>query len=147
VLDWPTRGAASDTAIVAIEEARGATGWQAASARVRVGLPLAPAVGKGDRIEVRGRFEATERVALVGFREYLLRQGLHGQFWGRQSRVLVVGTRAGPDAWRALGLTALEERLRRHIPGAEGALVTGVLLGDDNFLPPQTKQAFAATST
>jgi len=147
VLDWPTRGAASDTALVAVEEARTATGWQAASARMRVTLPLAPTVGKGDRIEVTGRFEATEPITLVGFREYLLRQGLHGQFYGRQGRVLAVGPRAGPDAWRALGLTALEERLRLHIPGAEGALVTGVLLGDDNFLPPQTRLAFSRTST
>jgi len=147
VLDWPTRGAASDTALLAIEEVRTGTGWGAASARVRVTLPLAPTVGKGDRVEVSGRFEATGQIALVGFRDYLLRQELHGQFWGRQSHVLARGTRAGPDAWRALGLTTLEERLRRHIPGAEGALVTGVLLGDDHFLPPQTKTAFAATST
>jgi len=147
VLDWPTRGAASDTALVAVEEARVATGWQAASARVRVTLPLAPTIGKGDRIETSGRFEVTERIALVGFREYLLRQRLHGQFQGRQSRVLAVGPRAGPDAWRALGLTALVERLRLHIPGAEGALVTGVLLGDDNFLPIHTQAAFTRTST
>jgi competence protein ComEC len=147
VLDWPTRGAAADTALVAVEEARTATGWQSATARVRVALPLAPTVGKGDRIEVSGRFEATTQITLVGFREYLLRQGLHGQFSGRQSRVLAVGLRTGPAAWRALGLTALEERLRRNIPGAEGALVAGVLLGDDNYLPTQTKAAFAATST
>jgi len=147
VLDWPTRGAMSDSASVAIEEARTATGWQPASARVRVALPLAPTVGQGDRIEVSGHFEATEQIAPIGFRDYLRRQGLHGQFSGRQSRVLASGPRTGPGAWRALGLTALEERLRRHIPGAEGALVAGVLLGDDNFLPTQTRVAFAATST
>ena len=147
VLDWPTRGAQNDTAQVAVDEARAGSGWNPARARVRVTLPLAPAVGKGDRIEVSGRFEVTERITLVGFREYLARQGLHGQFTGRQSRILAVGTRAGPDAWRVLGLATLEERLRLHIPGAEGALVTGVLLGDDNYLPPSTQAAFTRTST
>ena len=147
VLDWPTRGAASDTALVAVDQARVGSSWSPASARVRVTLPLTPAVGKGDRIETSGRFEATEQITLVGFRDYLLRQGLHGQFQGRQSHILAVGLRAGPDTWRALGLATLEERLRLHIPGAEGALVTGVLLGDDNFLPIHTQAAFTRTST
>ena len=147
VLDWPMRGAGADTAIVAVDEARVGARWAAASAHVRVTLPRTPAVGKGDRIEVGGHFEATEQVALVGFRDYLRRQGLQGQLQGKQSRILAVGPRVGPDAWRALGLTTVEERLRLHIPGAEGALVAGVLLGNARFLPPSTQAAFTRTST
>lgn len=147
VLSWPTRGANSDTALVAVEEARTAAGWQGATGKVRVALPLAPSVGQGDRIEVIGRFEATAQIALVGFREMLARQGIHGQFWGRSSRIFTTGTRQGTEAWRVPGLTALEERLRRYIPGAEGALTTGILLGDAHFLPAAGRAAFAATST
>lgn len=147
VLDWPTRGADDDTALVAVEEARTVAGWQGATGKARVALPLAPAVGQGDRVEVSGRFEATAQIAPVGFREMLARQGLHGQFWGRSSRILAIGTRGGADAWRVARLTSLEERLRRYIPGAEGALTTGVLLGDAHFLPEADRAAFVATST
>lgn len=147
VRDWPIRGSSADTAIVAVDAMRVADGWYEGTALLRVELPLAPAVGRGDRIEVYGGYRPTATIDLVSFRDFLARQGIHGQFRGYSSRIIAVGGRDGLSSWRAEQLTALEERLRRHIPGAEGALTTGILLGDDRLLPLPTQRAFASTGT
>lgn len=147
VRDWPIRGSSADTALVAVDAVRVGEGWQGGTALMRVELPLAPAVGSGDRVEVYGDFCPTATIELATFRDFLARQGLHGQFRGYSSRVVAVGGRGDLSSRRAAGLTALEEHLRRHIPGAEGALTTGILLGDDRLLPRSTQRAFANTGT
>lgn len=147
VVEWPTRGDRSDTAIVAVEEARVGPTWHAASARVRADLPLAPAVWRGDRLELQGYYRPTGEIDLAGFRSWLEQRDVHGQFRAFSSRVLVADKREGLAAWRFGALGDVEERLRRHIPGAEGALATGILLGDDHLLPEATRDAFDATST
>ena len=147
VRDWPIRGSSADTAIVVVEAARVGERWQEGTALLRVELPLAPAVGRGDRVEVYGIYRPTPMIDLRSFREFLARQGLHGQFVGYSGRVIAVGGRGDLSSWRAEKLTALEENLRRHIPGAEGALATGVLLGDDRLLPGTARKAFVDTST
>jgi competence protein ComEC len=147
VLDWPVRGAESDTAVVAVEAVRIADAWQGGEARLRVDLPLAPAVGRGDQVEVYGNYRPTEAITLTSFRDSLARQGLQGQFQGYSSRIRDTGRRDDLATWRVVKLAALEEALRRHVPGAEGALVTGVLLGDARLLPDATRAAFSTTST
>lgn len=147
VLNWPTSGDRSDTAVVAVEAVRIGGAWRGGTARMRVELPLAPTIGRDDQIEVYGDYRPAETIALVGFRASLLRQGLHGQFRGYSSRIVATGARDNLATWRVVKLAALEETIRRHVPGAEGALVTGVLLGDDRLLPSDTRAAFANTST
>jgi competence protein ComEC len=147
VRDWPIRGSGADTAIIAVEAARVGDRWQGGSALMRAELPLAPSVGRGDRVEVYGVYRPTATIDLISFREFLARQGIHGQFRGYSSRVVAVGARGTLSSWRAAQLAALEERLRRHIPGAEAALTTGILLGDDRLLPTTTRKAFTDTGT
>lgn len=147
VRDWPIRGDRADTAIIAVETVRVADGWSEGTALLRVELSPAPAVGRGDRVEVRGYYRSTGTIELAGFRSYLERQGLHGQFRGSGTTIVAVGGRGDLATWRARQLAALEADLRRHIPGAEGALTTGVLLGDDRLLPPATRAAFTSTGT
>jgi competence protein ComEC len=147
VVEWPERGARSDTAIVAVEEARVGETWHPARARVRVDLPLAPAAWRGDRLELVGSYRPAEEIDPPGFRDWLRHRQLHGQFNAFASRVLVLGERESVAARRFAALGDVEERLRRQIPGAEGALATGILLGDDNLLPEATRDAFDATST
>jgi competence protein ComEC len=147
VADWPVRGDRSDTAIVAVEEARVGDTWYPASARVRVDLPLAPAAWRGDRLELTGYYRSLEQIDLPSFRDWLAQRQLHGQFRAFSSRVLAAGDRGDIASRRFALLGNVEERLRRAIPGAEGALATGILLGDDNLLPKATRDAFNATST
>lgn len=147
VRDWPIRGSSADTAIVAVEAVRTDDRWQGGVALMRVELPLAPAVGRGDRIEVYGVYRPTATIDLASFRDFLARQGIHGQFRGYSSRIVAVGGRDDLSSWHIAQRTALQEHLRRHIPGAEGALTTGILLGDDRLLPDSTRYAFVNTST
>ena len=147
VIDWPERGDRRDEAIVAVEAARVGTDWQPASARVRADVPLAPTVGRGDQLELYGYYRPTGEIDLPGFRQWLEQRDLHGHFQASASRVLATGERTSIGARRFALLGDVEGRLRRHIPGAEGALATGILLGDDSLLPRQTRDAFDATST
>ena len=147
VVEWPRRGDRSDTAIVAVEEVRVGGVWRGATARVRADLPLAPLVGNGDRVELYGYYRATEALDPPSFRSWLAVRGLHGQFRAFTARIVAVGERESAGAWRFAALHDVEERLRRHIPGAEGALATGVFLGDAHLLPRTTRDAFDATST
>lgn len=147
VTDWPQRGDRSDAAIVAIEAVRIGDTWRPAAARVRADLPLAPVVGRGDRLELYGYYRPAAQIDLPGFRRWLEQRGLHGVFRANTARILDAGERTSFDARRFALLGDVEERLRRHIPGAEGALATGILLGDDNLLPKTARDAFDATST
>lgn len=147
VADWPARGDRGDTAIVAVAAVRIDGTWRDAGARVRADLPTAPQVWRGDRVELYGYYRPTGAIDPPGFRDWLARRGLAGQFRAFGARVSEEGERASPGARRFAALHDLEGRLRRHIPGAEGALATGVLLGDDRLLPKGTRDAFDATST
>ena len=144
---WPIRGDRSDTAIIAVDAVRVGEHWAAGTALVRAELPPAPAVGNGDRVEVSGDYRPTAAIELSGFRSFLERQGLHGQFRGYRSQIVSSGERNDLAAWRATSLAAREVDLRRHIPGAEGALASGVLFGDDRLLPLATRGAFKGTGT
>ncbi len=147
VVEWPTRGDRSDAVIVAVAEIRVAGAWRVADAQIRADLPLAPRVGNGDQVELYGYYRATGEIDLPGFRGWLERRGLEGQFRAFTTRIVATGERGDIGARRFAALVDVEERLRRHIPGAEGALVTGVFLGDDHLLPKATRDAFEATST
>lgn len=147
VADWPARGDRGDVATVAVTEVRIAGEWRGGAALVRADLPPAPAVGRGDLVELFGYYRPVAAIPQAGFRTSLERRGQHGQFRAFTARVLETGSRDDPGARRVAALTAVEGVLRRHIPGAEGALVTGILLGDDHLLPRADRDAFDATST
>lgn len=114
---------------------------------MRAEVPPAPVIGRGDRVEMYGYYRPAAAIPQAGFRASLERRGQHGQFRAFSARVLTTGARDDLSAWRVAQLSVVEERLRRHVPGAEGALVTGILLGDDHLLPRADREAFAATST
>lgn len=147
VVDWPERGDRTDTVTLAVNEARVGATWYPASALVRADLPLAPAAWRGDRLELAGAYRPLAKIELISFRNWLEQRQLHGQFLAYNSRVLALGERGDAGSRRFALLVNVEERLRRAIPGAEGALATGILLGDDNLLPKATRDAFNATST
>ncbi len=147
VQGWPIRGDGGDTAVVAVDAVRVADRWSAGTAVVQVDLPFAPAVGSGDQIEVAGSYRAREQMTLPTWRDYLTRQGIHGQFRAYNTQIVAQGPRDTVLARKEALLIAIEERLRRDIPGAEGALTTSVLFGDDRLLPPATRQAFVRTGT
>lgn len=147
VVGWPERANRGDRAALAVEEVRIAGRWQGAAARVRAEAPLYPALGAGDYVELWGYYRPVEAITLAGFRDYLRRRGFHGQFRGFRARILAAGARDDAETRRVATVARVEERLRRHIPQPEAALVTGVLLGNDNLLPKGQRDAFNATGT
>ena len=147
VVDWPERGNRNDRAMVAIDAVRVAGEWRGATARARADVPLQPAIGRGDRVELYGYYRPAEAIPLAGFRASLQRRGLHGQFRAFGASVVARGERDGLGARRVAGLDRLEESIRRRVPQPEAALVTGILLGDDGRLPKEQRQAFERTNT
>jgi competence protein ComEC len=147
VLDWPEQGNSGVTATIALDAVRIGDTWQGGTARVRADLPFAPAVARGDRVELTGYYRPAATIGLPGMRASLVRQGLHGQFRAFSVRLLASGQPPDLDLWRIASREALKERIRRVVPAPEAGLVTGVLLGDDTLLTGSERAAFTATNT
>jgi competence protein ComEC len=99
----------------------------------------------GARLRLAGRLEAPPEDAGFSYREHLARQGIHSQMNRPQIDVLAEG--GGSAIYSRI--LALKERakgtIQRLLPDPQAALLTGILLGDDNGLPPELDEQFRAT--
>jgi competence protein ComEC len=101
----------------------------------------------GDWVSLNGELETPGVFDGFSYKEYLAREGVLSlmPFASAQK----IGEGAGDLFWRsiyALSETGLDA-IRRLYSGTEGALVSGILLGDESGLSEQTKQAFNDTGT
>lgn len=129
---------------VAVDRYRGEEGWHDGSARVAVVAPLTPRVRVGDEILLVGPVTAVEDEA-PGYREYLRGRGCTATMFARTARVEVPGS-----GWRravAAGNERFAHALRRASPGDAGALLVGLVTGDDAALSDERRAAFRATGT
>jgi competence protein ComEC len=102
----------------------------------------------GDVIRVEGRLEAPPRMSTFDYREYLARKGVFA-WLARPDGIERIGENAGAPLHAQLLL--LKDRVRQTIkqilPMPESALLNGILIGDDNDIPDDLKEAFRRTGT
>ncbi len=119
-------------------------GWVAARALLRVTAPTSPRVGLGDALWMRGSVRPVEDQA-PGYREFLRSRGIGGTVFAS-----VVAIEATGRGWRraiAEGGSRFTRTLTRAVPGDRGALLTGLVTGDDASLSDPRRDAFRATGT
>jgi len=114
---------------------------------VLVRLSRFAGVHYGDRLLLDGRLEAPPADGTFDYRAYLARQGIHSQMlWPALAQV-----EPGPPRPFYETLYAFKARAQAAVnhlfPGQEAALLSGILLGNDDGLSPTLKEAFRRTGT
>jgi competence protein ComEC len=101
----------------------------------------------GDRVRLQGRLESPPENESFSYRDYLARQGVYSYM----SRASAEKTGQGRGSRLLAWVYAVKERalgvVRRIFPDPEGALLAGILLGEDNGLPAPLRQAYNDTGT
>jgi competence protein ComEC len=102
----------------------------------------------GEAIRAFGIIDAPFISAEFDYRAYLARKGI-ATWMPRPDRVEAVEPNRGNPFWA--NLYALKDALRRAsqriMPSPESALLNGILIGDDNEIPPHVQEAFRRTGT
>ncbi len=139
------------TRIIIQPERLSVDGFQPLMARsdqVLVRMQDAPPLAYGMRLRISGRIDAPPRLPEFDYRQYLRRKDVLS--WIAQpDSVEVLAHDQGSPFWSALFRikTGARDAIKAAIPGMEGALLTGILLGDDNGLSRQIQDQFRATGT
>lgn len=104
-----------------------------------------PPVPYGARIRVNGRIETPPELEDFSYRDYLARQGIYSL--ANLPTLTILETGAGHPLYHAI--FAFKERaaatIGRLIPNPEAALLSGILLGNDNGIPPALDDQFRLT--
>ena len=104
-----------------------------------------PVIPYGTRLRLTGRLQTPPEGEDFNYRDYLARQGIHSMLSLPDFEILAENV--GNPLYHAI--FAVKERakgaIRRLIPEPHAALLTGILLGDDNGLPPELADAFRLT--
>jgi competence protein ComEC len=101
----------------------------------------------GDRVRLSGLLQPPPIVKGFDYAAYLARQGVYAVL--SDPVVKSVEPRRGDPLMEALYSFRRKamEILKQLFPEPEGALLSGILLGDDNSIPKGLQQAFAQTGT
>ncbi len=104
-----------------------------------------PVIDYGTRIEVTGMLETPPENEDFSYKAYLARQGIHSLVFLPQVTVLAEGE--GHPVYHAI--FALKQRthatINQLIAEPQASLLAGILLGNDNGLPPDLNEAFRVT--
>jgi competence protein ComEC len=104
-----------------------------------------PVISYGSQLRVTGILEAPPEGETFSYRAYLARQGVHSLM--SLPNVTVVAENAGNPLYQAI--FAFKGRaqtvIAQLIPEPQAALLTGILLGNDNGMPPELNEAFRVT--
>ncbi|MCA9969901.1 MAG: ComEC/Rec2 family competence protein, partial [Anaerolineales bacterium] len=104
-----------------------------------------PVIPYGARVRVRGLLETPPEFDTFSYKEYLARQGIHAMM--SQPRLDVLAFGQGHPLKQAIFAVKgrAQAAIQQRIPDPEAALLTGILLGDDNGLPPALADDFRIT--
>jgi competence protein ComEC len=104
-----------------------------------------PVIPYGARVEVNGRLETPDSGDSFDYRAYLARQGVHSLM--RRPQLTVTAEGQGNGFYRAIYAlkNQAQATIGRLLPNPEAALLTGILLGNDNGLPPDLLEDFRTT--
>lgn len=104
-----------------------------------------PVIPYGARVELNGRLQTPDTGDSFDYRAYLARQGIHSLM--RRPQLTV--TAEGQGNWFDQNIYALknhaESTITRLLPDPQASLLTGILLGNDNGLPPDLVEDFRTT--
>jgi competence protein ComEC len=112
---------------------------------VLVRAPRFPVIPYGARLELRGALETPPSDEAFNYRAYLARQGVHSLMGMPQ--IVVLAEQTGHPFYHAI----LNFKQRAHatikqiLPDPQAALLAGILLGNDNGMPPELVEAFRTT--
>lgn len=131
---------------VAVAEIRFENGQATAvTGQVLVRAPRTPAILYGTEVEINGRLQTPTDSPDFSYRDYLARQGIHSTM--SRPRLTVLAENAGSPLKHAI--FALKARaqatITRILPDPQASLLTGILLGNDNGMPPALAEDFRAT--
>lgn len=120
------------------------TGTATGGSRLMTWAPLFPPLQLGDAVVLSGRAQpATDQAP--GYRNYLLSQRCGGVFYAAHARITERG--AGWPRRVAELRHAIDASLHRAAPGDAGALLAGLVTGDDRALSEPRQRAFLRTGT
>lgn len=115
--------------------------------KVLVNLPRDTDVAYGDRLVVMGDLREPPTIDGFDYRAWLARQDVLSYL--RTDTVKVLGHDEG-QAWRAWLLNTRQRAkllIEDALPEPQASLLSGILLGDESGLAPQTKEDFNLTGT
>lgn len=113
------------------------------TAMVRVGrFPLIP---YGTRLQLTGELETPPDDGEFNYRAYLARQGVHSLMARPKLTILADG--AGNPIYHAIYAikARAQETITALLPNPHAALLSGILLGNDNGIPDKLAEDFRAT--
>jgi len=106
-----------------------------------------PARQYGDRLQVEGLLETPPVLEEFSYRDYLARQGIHSLL-SQPSVTLLAARQANPVLYALYAFKRYaQSTIASILPEPPASLLTGILLGVETGIPPDLKEAFAATGT
>ncbi len=118
---------------------------QPVTGQVLVQAPRFPVVLYGAQVAVNGRLETPPEDEEFSYKDYLARQGIHSMMIRAYVDVLAEGQ--GNPVFQVI--YAVKQRAQRTInlliADPEAALLSGILLGNDNGIPPDLEEDFRTT--
>ncbi|MEM7115880.1 MAG: DNA internalization-related competence protein ComEC/Rec2 [Chloroflexota bacterium] len=104
-----------------------------------------PVIEYGTRLQLNGRLETPPENRDFSYKDYLARQDIHSLMALPDITILAEGE-GNPIYAAILGLKQrAQTTIQRLIPEPEAALLVGILLGNDNGLPPDLEEDFRRT--
>lgn len=104
-----------------------------------------PEIPYGARLQIQGRLDAPFDNPGFNQRDYWARQGIYSQIVPTQLEILSEGN-GNPIKKVIFSVKGrARQTIRSMLPDPEGALLTGILLGDDSGLPPVLADQFRTT--
>lgn len=104
-----------------------------------------PTIAYGTQLELNGRLETPPENRDFSYKDYLARQGIHSYLALPDITVLAEG-QGNPIYSTILNLKQqAQTTIQTIIPEPEAALLVGILLGNDNGLPPDLEEDFRRT--
>lgn len=144
VVSSPSRTARSQSFVVRLSDVAIGDSWVPGNADLCVVARPEPRAGLGDRIWMAGQAGAVSDEP-ARFRPYLRQRGC-----GATAFAAALAIDAPGAGWRRTAATARDaagERLRQLAPGDAGALMSGLVTGDDSALSSAREEAFRQTGT
>jgi len=104
-----------------------------------------PVIEYGTEIEISGRLETPPEDEDFNYKAYLARQDIHSLMV--LPTVTVLAENQGNPFYHTIFTfkRRAQETIARLIPNPQAALLTGILLGNDNGIPPDLAEDFRAT--